>query len=205
MSKKARRVKLLLGFSDWAGPKWRKELNYEPDYKAAGIDGEIAFGNAEDRVSSGLIRFNKKGTKANIFWDKNLDGFISGGDGIVGKITFTKSQAKYAGPRGYQSPGIVVDTITGKGILDFVDAEDGWKNKFGNSNASLFIKKKSFLKEGTLVKDFEDISALAGMALNYEPNLYVRQVLGTTQFYLETELGWEYDGHTSVVVQSPRY
>ena len=83
MTKKPRRVKLLVGFSNWAGPKHRKEISYNPDYKKAAIDGEIAFGNGVDRVSSGLIRFNKRGTKANIYWDKNLDGFVSGGDGLA--------------------------------------------------------------------------------------------------------------------------
>ena len=115
MSNKPRRVKILLGFSEWAGPQTRKELNYKPDYKAAKVDGQIAFGDDEDRVSAGLIRFNKRGTKAKIYWDKNLDGLISGGDSVVGNIKCTKSQAKYFGPRGYQRPGLVVDTITGSG------------------------------------------------------------------------------------------
>ena len=208
MSKEPRRVKLLVGFSKWAGPKYRKEISYDPDYKKAAIDGEIAFGNGEDRLSSGLIRFNKKGTKANIYWDKNLDGFVSGGDGLVGNITFTKSQAKwFGGPRGYQRQGLVVDTITGRGVSTFsvYSYVDELKNKYGNHNARLFIKNKKFLKKGTLVKDVEEISQLAGEALNYDPNQYVPQVLGFTDFYLETELGWEYDGQSSVVVQSSRY
>ena len=208
MPKKPRRVRLLVGFSNWAGPKYRKEISYKSDYKKAAIDGEIAFGNGEDRVSSGLIRFNKRGTKANIYWDKNLDGFVSGGDGLVGKITFTKSQAKwFGGPRGYQRQGLVVDTITGRGVSTFSSYSyvDELKNKYGNHNASLFIKNKKFLKKGTLVKDVEEISTLAKGRLNYDPNMYVRGVLGTTGFYLETELGWEYDGQTSVVVQSSRY
>ena len=208
MSKEPRRVKLLVGFSKWAGPKYRKEISYDPDYKKAAIDGEIAFGNGEDRLSSGLIRFNKKGTKANIYWDKNLDGFVSGGDGLVGNITFTKSQAKWFGrPRGYQRQGLVVDTITGRGVSTFsvYSYVDELKNKYGNHNASVFIKNKKFLKKGTLVKGVEEISTLAKGALNYDPNQYVRGVLGTTGFYLETELGWEYDGQTSVVVQSSRY
>ena len=208
MPKKPRRVRLLVGFSNWAGPKYRKEISYKSDYKKAAIDGEIAFGNGEDRVSSGLIRFNKRGTKANIYWDKNLDGFVSGGDGLVGKITFTKSQAKwFGGPRGYQRQGLVVDTITGRGVSTFsvYSYVDELKNKYGNHNARLFIKNKKFLKKGTLVKDVEEISLLAGEALNYDPNQYVPQVLGSTGFYLETELGWEYDGQTSVVVQSSRY
>ena len=207
MSKKPRRVKLLVGFSRWAGPKHRKEISYDPDYKKAAIDGEIAFGNGVDRVSSGLIRFNKRGTKANIYWDKNLDGFVSGGDGLVGKITFTKSQAKWFGPRWYHTQDIVIDTITGRGVMNFSEKSyvDELKNKYGNHNASVFIKNKKFLKKGTLVKDVEEISTLAKGALNYDPNQYVRGVLGTTGFYLETELGWEYDGQTSVVVQSSRY
>ena len=101
----------------------------------------------------------------------------------------------------------MIDTITGRGVMNFsyLSYVDELKNKYGNHNANLFIKNKKFLKKGTLVKDVEEISLLAGGALNYDPNAYVRSVHSWGDFYLETELGWEYDGQTSVVEQSSKY
>ena len=39
--------------------------------------GELVLRVGENRLSSGLIEFNKQGAKAKIFWDKNFDGQIT--------------------------------------------------------------------------------------------------------------------------------
>ena len=213
MPKQRGPVNLLVGFSYIEPPHFR-ECNLT--CQALGdpkIDGVIAFGIGLDKVSSGLVRFNKKSTKGKIYWDKKLDGYVSKQDELVGKITLEKSQAKHFSKVGDRRVHVVVDVITGKGVLGFVHTED-WENKFGNYNATLKIKTKTrFLEQGTLVKSFDEVSRIVNYkgsqivkdAFNYRPDKYVDQVLGGVGYYLETELGWDYDSYNSVVLQSPKY
>ena len=213
MPKQRGPINLLVGQSYIVPPHFR-ECNMV--CKALGdpkVDGVIAFANGLDKISSGLIRFNKKSTKGKIYWDKKLDGYISKQDKLVGKITLEKSQAKYFSKVGSRRPQVVVDVITGRGVLGFAHVE-GWENQFGNYNATLKIKPKTrFLKKGTLVKSFDEVSELVNRdvfqavkgVLNYRPDKYVNQVLGSVGYYPKTELGWDYDSYNSVVLQSPKY
>ena len=205
MPKQRGPVSLLLGFSLITPPHFR-ECNWLCQAKGdPKIDGVIAFGNGLNTVSSGLVRFNKKSTKGRIYWDKKLDGYVSKQDELVGKITLEKSQAKHFSKVGSRRPGIVVDAITGRGVLGFAHAED-WENRFGNYNATLKIKAKTrFLEKGTLVKNIDEVSYVVKDAYNYRPDMYVRQALSGKGYYLETELGWDYDSYNSVVLQSPKY
>ena len=213
MPKQRGPIKLLVGQSYIAPPHFREcnmvcEALGDPK-----VDGVIAFANGLDKISSGLIRFNKKSTKGKIYWDKKLDGYISKQDELVGKITLEKSQAKHFSKVGSRRPEVVVDVITGRGVLSFSDVE-GWENKFGNYNATLKIKPKTrFLKKGTLVKTFDEVSELVNKSVsqvvkgvfNYRPDRYVSQVLASVENYPKTELGWDYDSYNSVVLQSPKY
>jgi len=55
--------------------------------------GEIAFRTGKNKLSNGLLKFNKKSNKAKIYWDKNLDGIHSKKDIVIGSLKIDKSLA----------------------------------------------------------------------------------------------------------------
>ena len=61
MSKKPRRVKLLVGFSNWAGPKWRKDISYKSTYKKAAIDEKLHLETAKIRLVAVSLDSTREG------------------------------------------------------------------------------------------------------------------------------------------------